>query len=280
MPFPHDAKQNTTRRAFLGGCGTAAWAGAAMQGAHAEAAPSLPPLPWLYRPLDPELVRKKGHKLAATWHCCAGVCGAIVSTLAEKHGAPFDAFPWGVMQYGAGGVAGFGSLCGALNGAGAAISLVCYPDPAKELLTELINWHAATPLPTETSNRYAVEGAYLEGDPYTFKEALPQAAPESNLCHVSVSNWCKAAHLPSGSPERSERCRRLTGDVAAKTVALLNAYLKEDFAPKQALPGVAASCVECHDKGPESYTRGKMDCRGCHIEPIMSPHDGEYTESS
>ena len=86
--------------------------------------PQLPALPWTYAKLDVEEIRKKGHFHYFEKHCASGAFTAIVSTLAEEVGYPFTQIPTDMFIYGAGGVAGFSSLCGALNGAAAAINLV------------------------------------------------------------------------------------------------------------------------------------------------------------
>ena len=54
-----------------------------------------------------------------------------------------------MMRYGAGGVGGWGSLCGTLNGAAAVVGLV---EPAKErrsqIMRELFSWYESTAPPT------------------------------------------------------------------------------------------------------------------------------------
>ena len=241
--------------------------------------PAMPSLPWAYTPLDPELVRKRAHHGYTKTHCCEGAFGAIVGELARQVGHPFDKIPLGMMGYGGSGVAGFGSLCGTLNGSGAAINLVCDKKTTEAVMTELMSWYASALLPTGISNGYAATETYLEGDPYTVRTALVQSVAGDNLCHLSVTHWCKAANMGSGSPERSERCARLTGDVAAKTVELLNAVHGKTFKREHPVPAQESGCLKCHDVGEKSHTRGKMDCRLCHNDRPKSDHCNDFNQS-
>ena len=50
---------------------------------------------------------------------------AMVNLLRAQLPATFPSFPNEIMVYGHGGVAGWGTICGAINGAAALISLVC-----------------------------------------------------------------------------------------------------------------------------------------------------------
>lgn len=114
--------------------------------------------PWPYAKLDPESGRKLGHD--AYWSgkgCSYAAFHAIVSALQKKIGGPYDGLPAEIMIYGHGGGAGWGMLCGALNGPAAAISLVCDKKSADLLINELFQWYSQTMLPTDLSNQYAVE---------------------------------------------------------------------------------------------------------------------------
>jgi len=112
------------------------------------------------------------------------------------------------------------------------------------------------------------------------KKSLPQSISHSVLCHVSVGRWCAVSGYASGSPERSERCARLTGDVAAMTAKLLNAYFYEggvraaESVAKVRLSATTASCRVCHFKGKDyeagQFTRGYLECEACHRD--MTPH--------
>jgi hypothetical protein len=243
-----------------------------------ETSSSAPAWPWPYAKLDVESVRKRGHQGFYKGDCCYGAFAAMVGALADQVGEPFTRVPTDMMRYGKGGVYGYGTLCGALNGAAAAIQLVCDEATASKVITELMNWYAATPLPTDVANQYAVNHEYLVAQLKT-DAALPQNAAGDVLCHVSVSKWCALARYGSGSEQRKERCARLAGDVAAKAVELLNAVDDLAFQPILKSPGElqAGGCMACHKPGPDyaagNMTQGKMNCTTCHVSPVLSPHN-------
>lgn len=232
-----------------------------------EVPQEIPPSPWTYAELDQEVVRKKGHAKYYEGDCCFGAFAAIVEALQEQVGFPYTQIPTKMMEFGAGGVAGWGTTCGSLIGSAAAINLVTDKDTAKKLVDELLNWYSQTPFPSELSNEYAVKHAFLVEEYKTDKE-LPQSVSNSPLCHVSVTEWCKVSGFASGSKERSERCGRLTGDVAAKAVELLNANFHGTFAPVFKLSEETQGCTACHSKGENyqmgQFTQGKMECTSCH----------------
>lgn len=235
-----------------------------------EVAKEVPPYPWQYVKLDVEEVRKRGHEGYYRGDCCFGGFVAIIEALRDKVGFPFTQIPVEMMGFGAGGMAGWGTTCGALIGAAAAINLVTEKDVARKLVSELLGWYSITPFPSEQSNRYAVNHEFLVKE-YKSDKELPQSVSNSPLCHVSVTEWCRNAEIASGSPERAERCGRLTGDVAAYAAELLNAHFDGTFAP--AFQGFedSATCASCHSVGPEydkgQFTNGKMECTACHEDP-------------
>jgi hypothetical protein len=98
---------------------------------------------------------------------------------------------------------------------------------------------------------------------------------DSPLCHVSVSRWCYKTGNDMHGEERSERCARVTADVATKAAEILNA--KIDGKLIQSTPSHhAVTCNACHDKGKVSdIAKGKMDCGTCHDGHLASkflPH--------
>jgi hypothetical protein len=220
------------------------------------------PWPWPYARLDPEDVRKRAHRDYYTGGCCYGAFNGIVSALADLLGEPFTLVPSQMMFYGGGGGAGWGTLCGALNGAGAAISLVVDRASASSLIGELFGWYTTAPFPSDVSNSYAVAKVfYLNRN----DKALKQSISSTPLCHGSVSKWCTESFYKSSSPERAERCARLTGDTAARAVEMLNQFaegrFKATFTPVKAV----SECMSCHDATyGHVLASTKMDCRQCH----------------
>jgi len=224
-----------------------------------------PELPWPYVKLDVEKTRRLGYLgYHNGLHCAAGAFYAIVSQLQEKVGYPWTQIPVEMYHYGAGGVTGWAVLCGALNGAGGAINLAAGKD-AKKIVNELMGWYTEFPFPSDESNSYRDYGI---GE-------LPKSVSGSTLCHVSVTRWCEVSGYASGSKERSERCARLAGDVAAKAVELLNAWKDGKFEPTYKLPDETQSCRNCHYKGKDfaagQFTRGKMNCLNCHVSHPIPP---------
>ena len=206
--------------------------------------------PWPYSKLEPERSAEVAYKGYGVGRCMYGAFLGIVGRLAEEKGAPYNAFPFLMMKYGKGGVADWTTLCGALNGSAAAVYLLSSkPEP---IVDELFGWYQAEKLPL-----YKPKESKLE---------LPSSVSHSTLCHVSVSEWCKASKFKSFSPEREERCARLTGDVARKAVELLNRQIEGSFKSVYPIPASVKECRDCHDKdSPLENTRAKMDCGPCHF---------------
>jgi hypothetical protein len=181
-----------------------------------EVVKEVPNWPWPYAKLDPELVRKKGHFLCSQGGCGYGGFAAIIEALREQVGFPYTQIPTELLYYGKGGVVALGSLCGALNGASAAITLVTRSYSG--LVAQLANWYIKFAFPSDLSNQYAKDLAFRAGS----DKVLVTSVANSMLCRDSIANWCKESGFSSGSSERGERCMRLTGDVAAQAVILLN----------------------------------------------------------
>ncbi|MBT8763055.1 C_GCAxxG_C_C family protein [Desulfohalobiaceae bacterium Ax17] len=210
--------------------------------AHAESSKA-PKLPFPYSPLDPGKVEKKGYEGYYQHHCSFGAFEAIVGSLREKVGHPYNLIPTEIMTFGRGGVAGWGTICGALNGASAAIALVVGEyKKYKGLLNELLAWYSKVEMPI-----YIPAG----------QKDMVKTVAGSPLCHASVMNWCEAANVGAKSKLRSERCARLTADVAKKTAELLNAYFKGTFQYVYYKPTK-------EELTNYKQNKTKMECSGCH----------------
>jgi len=255
-----------TRKDFLrniGRCSVGAVVGIAASDALGQGDPANTgaftwPYPWAY--IDPEIARIKAHSLYYGGKaCCAGTFGGIVATLAEAMGAPWDTFPIEVMLYGRGGGVGWGATCGTLMGGAAMISLVTEKAPSGALINELWAWFAEELLPSAAANEALYETVKIEG-------ALPQSRSGSPLCHASVSQWCLIANKTVGSTERKERCGRLSGDIAAKTVDILNAHFDETFVGTFAPPKSNTMCMDCHGSDTDHNVMTSMKCTSCHTD--------------
>jgi len=242
--------QQFSRRDFLARAGKLA-AGAAIGAAAlttvAEAstpAADTPAYPWPYNKVDPEKVYWKGVELYSKYGCGQGSFQALLSEL----GAPYDSIPPSILKFGEGGVAGWGSHCGALLGSSAIISLVTGgTDVTNQMIKELTGWYT---------------------------EFIGSGSP---LCHVSVTEWSKANGVKVESQERKDRCARVTGETAKKAALLLNAWadtksVAPTFGPR---PAVVA-CQSCHGaSGMQNVRAGVLqDCTECHTD---QPHTKKTT---
>jgi RnfABCDGE-type electron transport complex G subunit len=177
--------------------------------------------PWPYVELDPEEVRKRGHAGHHDGSCGYGSFNAIIGLLQEEIGSPYDQIPTYMLHFGRGGVSGSGSACGTVLGSSAAINLIAGED-YRPLAAELVEYYETTEFPTDSSNRYAVNHEF-PGEDY-IDEALPQSVAGSINCDESRGAWVQLSGYDMSSEERHERCARLTGDVAAKAVMILNEW--------------------------------------------------------
>lgn len=102
---------------------------------------------------------------------------------------------------------GAGSLCGSLGGAVAAIGLVCNDDDAKKITAELFDWYRKAELPM-------------------YQPDLDSETTVANSvnCLESVGTYMEKTGAAMGDDSRKARCAGVTGDVAGKTVELLNNY--------------------------------------------------------
>lgn len=189
---------------------------------------------------------------------------ATIGLMGEKFGAPYNTFPFSCMEFGKSSIANSGGTCGALLGGAQAISLFFPRKQAIPLQEELLRWFEVTPLPIYTPKKGIGK---VDGK-------LASNASDSILCHVSVSRWCNKSGFSADSTERSERCGRLTADVAKKTAELIFAQADNKFKSRFAASPMQGGCrIEgCHggsdDKWAASNLKGTMECSPCHTGSI------------
>jgi hypothetical protein len=179
-----------------------------------RAAAEAPTPPRRHDTLDSVETGEQAYALFPKGACMYAAFASIVGQLAARLGEPYGSFPLDMMQYGKGGIAGQGSLCGAVNGASAALALVAGTDEVGlKLIRELCQWYEQAELPLFVPRSPAEA------------PAMQRSTAKSLLCRDSVAAWCAASGLPASHAQRGERCRRLTADVARKAAELLNSRL-------------------------------------------------------
>ncbi len=208
--------------------------------------------PWPYVKLDPQ---KTADLAYAEWYrvfCGAAVVSAVFGQLREKVGEPYASFPIDGFQFLEGGVAGWGTICGSNAGANIVTNLILGPRLAGSeegmlMGSELMQHYASTALPT-----------YVPSAPRTTAD-IPKTVAESPLCHISVGRWMKAANKPLASPERMDRCARVSASMAYQVVTLLNAWKDGKYRTRGAVPAKAYGIQAQHD------------CNDCHGSNVPSP---------
>lgn len=208
--------------------------------------------PWIYHKLDLDSTAEIAYNIYSEGSCMYASFGSIITQLAKQYGEPYASFPHYMMKYGATGIGGYGSVCGSLNGAAAIIGLfVKEKSHMNALIEECFAWYEKTMLPI-----------YL---PKETKYSIPSTVSNSVLCHASTAKWALESGSRLDSKERTERCSRLTADVAKKTVGLLNDYFDGQYESSHHLNTDTSTCVQCHsEQGKLANIKGKMECASCH----------------
>ena len=103
---------------------------------------------WTYHALDPALTAELAYEHYESSSCMFAAFKSIISQFADKFGEPYSSFPFHMMEYGHGGIGGFGTVCGALNAAAAVIGLFITDKTTRDsLITDIFRWHEQTALP-------------------------------------------------------------------------------------------------------------------------------------
>jgi len=215
---------------------------------------------WKPRKLDPVACAKVAY--LGYWYkgyaCGYGTFYGIVGSMGEKYGAPYNQFPFTMLEANKGGISDWGTICGALYGAVAAFALFYPRKERDDMVNELFRWYERTELPI-----------YNPGDAAKgVAGVIPANAAQSVLCHVSVGKWAYANKQPQAGKMRSERCGRLTADVTMKAIEILNAKIDagKDYKGVLGKQESVAGCKSCHSKkNPEAdFCKTNMDCTPCH----------------
>jgi len=246
----HEKKEISRREVLIGAGKVAAGAAIVSVGASGLVAPrsiKAAQFPWGYTKLD---VQHVGDIAYEEWYknfCCQAVVTGLIKPLQQKMGEPYASLPLEAFKWGHGGGVGWGTLCGSLNGAGMATGFIAGPEGEK-IINDVIAWYAGTELPI-----------YRPASPKgSFKNVNRSDSP---LCHISVGKWMEKEGVKFFSPERKERCARISADVAMKTASLLNDWADGKYKPAHGSNvrdnGLTTqeNCMECHgDKVPTPIT--------------------------
>jgi len=232
----------------------------------AQAADVLKSLPWPYPAggLDVDKLRKAAYTNHKTIYPGCGFCTSqtLIQAIGDAlttEGAtvnPWLQLPSGLYKFANGGVLGWGTICGALNGAIAVMTLLGKQNAVGEAL---LDYFSTAQLPTSALVGWTPPIAT------TPLKAIPATVSNSPLCHISASTWAAAAGVAISDPLKAERCVRLVADVVAKTVELLNLSFSGGSVAAWKVPPGYAECYSCHTKaGVVPSEQGKMDCMECH----------------
>ena len=202
--------------------------------------------PWPYKKLDPTETAELAYKEWYRLFCGGAVISSIFTQLAEKVGEPYKSFPVDAFKFFEGGMSAWGTVCGSNSGANVVTNLIIGPSiegVSKDGMlmgSEMMQWYSDAAMPVYTPKNPKVPGE------------LPKTTSNSPLCHVSVGKWMKAADKPLGSPERKDRCARVTASVAYHLVELLNEWHDGKYQTKGVLPAKSfnipaqSNCTDCH----------------------------------
>lgn len=212
-----------------------------------------PTLPWPYVKLDTKVLRRRAYDNYFNGGCMYASAKALLDTLYEAAGTPWDTLPIDMFKYGKGGAFNWGTLCGALNGSLYVMTLAAGTavDP---LGHELMGWYTTNPFPSNLMDSYA-----------KFTN-VKQTIADSPLCHQSVSKWCKETHFTVSSDQKKDRCAKVAADTAAKAAEILNAWkagtFKGVYQPKEEF----VTCLSCHNgtTSQRDDEQGLANCIKCH----------------
>ena len=213
---------------------------------------------WMYCQLAPAVTAGIAYKHFDTGSCMYAVFHSVISQLAAKFGEPYASFPCHMMRYGHGGIGGFGTVCGVLNGGAALIGLLVADKETRDaLITDLFRWYERAELP-----EFNPSSPILDFTP-------PASVSGSTLCHASNTKWGQTAGYRIKSKQRKERCRRLTADAAAQVAVTLNKLIGNTYTTYGHDDETVRTCMTCHDgEGKLGNTGGKMGCASCHTESL------------
>lgn len=164
--------------------------------------------------IDPEKVRQAGYVGYTTQGkgCMYGAAYGLITVLREEVGYPWTNLPLDAFKFGLGGATA-GSLCGAQNASLFVMGLILGADINKadnNSMKKLNDWYTSAVLPM--NEKHAAWSKIPVSETMVCKTVD---------CRDSKDAWIAMTGKPTEQPQR---CGKLTGDVAAKAIEILNAY--------------------------------------------------------
>lgn len=204
--------------------------------------------PWPYVKLDPDKTAELAYNEWYRVFCGAAVISSVFGQLRKKVGEPYNSFPIDAYVFLEGGMVGWGTVCGSNAGANIVSNIIIGPRIAgpdcqngAAIGADALQWYSETALPT-----------YSPKEPRQNAKII-QTVSDSPLCHVSVGKWMKASGYALSSPERMDRCARVSASVASNLVKDLNAWKDGTYKQRSSWKpasnmGITAqqNCNECH----------------------------------
>jgi hypothetical protein len=219
--------------------------------------------------LDAAAVKEAAYHAYYAGGCCHGAYSALLGHLASTAGAPFNLLPIDFGRFGGGGIAGYGSICGAVLGGVMVINMVVSNATARgAMMTDLMRWYEGFAFPAYAPAAVDAAETGLTKDFGAANLVNLQVVPASHLCHSSVSKWCAIQGVSASGADKKARCARLTADVAGKVAEILNQYLASTGTySAAAIDATSGTCLGCHPG--TSVTQpvaAGMSCASCHSD--------------
>ncbi|WP_163328901.1 C-GCAxxG-C-C family protein [Desulfurobacterium thermolithotrophum] len=154
--------------------------------------------------VEPRTIAQRAYELYWKQNCEYGV----VNSFSKVGGLKFNYFK--VLEISKELPHKWNKICGAITGAFYIFAVTLPEEAIEDAVKEIIEFHNNTKLPIFIGNK---------------EFEIPKVAVGSILCRDSIINWSKAAGIHPRALERSERCARITGDIAFKTAQILNKHV-------------------------------------------------------
>lgn len=171
-----------------------------------------------YVKLDPKEVGQITYENYFKRWCASSVIAGFAEQLKIKAGGQWKEFPIDAMRWAHVGMAGWGSLCGTLTGAGIIVGLVTDEiDVAEAMANDLAFYYSETKMPNFQPKNFIkaeIHDKTIAGTP---------------ICRISVGRWMSVSGAGFLTDERTERCARMAADVAMETAHMLNAWKDGNF---------------------------------------------------